>query len=275
MRAVWAIAAILLAAAVTAVAWSPGREAQRSGMGGAVGAAEGPTARGAQPERSPTAGAPIPSVCPMPPESSLPAVAPSKALEELLGGSLVAAAPAAPAGGAPPATGMPPATAAPSLTVGTAAVVERVDDRTVKVDGRYMIRGSGTEADPFAVSWELLGSAAQTVDAARGRFEIPGRIADLRGAWVRISGYWAPPLMVFEAREAMVMLNRWDGCCVGLPPTPFDSIEATFVRPIPVQGQHLFRFGTVKGRLSVEPFTAGTFLLGLYRLEDAVMETSS
>jgi hypothetical protein len=81
--------------------------------------------------------------------------------------------------------------------------------------------------------------------------------------------------MVFEAKEAMVMLNKWDGCCVGLPPTPFDSIEATFVRPIPVRGQHLFRFGTVKGRLTVEPFTAGTFLLGLYRLEDAVLETSS
>ena len=54
-----------------------------------------------------------------------------------------------------------------------------------------------------------------------------------------------------------------------------DSIEATFVRPIQVQGKHLFRFGTVKGRLVVEPFVAGSFLLGLYRLEDAVLETSS
>jgi hypothetical protein len=249
VRAVWAIAAMLLAAAVTAAAWSPGREGPRSATAGGGDAA-------------------VPSVCPMPPESSLPAVAPSKVLEELLGGSLVGAPPA-------PGAGTGPATAVPSVTVGSAAVVERVDDRTVKVDGRYVIRGSGTEADPFAVSWELLGSAAQTVDAARGRFEIPGRIADLRGAWVRISGYWAPPLLVFEAKEAMVMLNKWDGCCVGLPPTPFDSIEATFVRPIPVRGQHLFRFGTVKGRLTVEPFTAGTFLLGLYRLEDAVLETSS
>jgi hypothetical protein len=204
----------------------------------------------------------------MPPEASLPAVAPSKVLDELLGGSLL---PAAPGTGADAG----PATAAPSVTVGAAAVVERVDERTVKVDGRYAIRGSGTESDPFSISWELLGSAAQTVDAARGRFEIPGRIADLRGAWVRISGYWAPPLLVFEAKEAMVMLNKWDGCCVGLPPTPFDSIEATFVQPIKVQGRHLFRFGTVKGRLSVDPFVAGTFLLGLYRLEDAVLETSS
>ena len=248
MRAVWAIAGLLLLAAVAAALWFP---------------AAAPAGTGPAPP-----GDPVPSVCPMPPEASLPAVAPSKALDELLGGSLLPAAPG-------PGTGAGPSTAAPSVTVGAAAVVERIDERTVRVDGRFTIRGSGTEADPFAISWELLGSAAQTVDAAQGRFEIPGRIADLRGAWVRISGYWAPPLLVFEAKEAMVMLNKWDGCCVGLPPTPFDSIEATFVRPIKVQGRHLFRFGTVKGRLDVDPFVAGSFLLGLYRLEDAVLESSS
>jgi hypothetical protein len=42
-----------------------------------------------------------------------------------------------------------------------------------------------------------------------------------------------------------------------------------------VQGKHLFRFGTITGRLEVEPFVAGTFLLGLYRLQDAVLESSS
>jgi hypothetical protein len=250
VRAVWAIAAVILAAAIAAAVWSPG------GGGGVPAPAEAP--RGA------TSG-PVPTVCPMPPEVSVPALPPvpaSKALDELLGGSLLPA----PEG---------PLTAAPAVTVGAAAVIERLDDRTVRVDGRYTIRGSGTEADPFAISWELLGSSAGGVDAAAGRYEVPGRIADLRGAWVRISGYWAPPLMVFEAKEAMVMLNKWDGCCIGLPPTPFDSIEATFVRPIQVQGKHLFRFGTVKGRLVVEPFVAGSFLLGLYRLEDAVLETSS
>jgi hypothetical protein len=80
---------------------------------------------------------------------------------------------------------------------------------------------------------------------------------------------------VAEAREAMVMLNKWDGCCIGLPPTPFDSVEASFAAPLSVKGKHLFRFGTFKGRLGVEPFVAGTFLLGLYRLQDAVLETSS
>ena len=76
-------------------------------------------------------------------------------------------------------------------------------------------------------------------------------------------------------KEAMVMLNKWDGCCIGLPPTPFDSVEAAFAAPIAVKGMHVYRYGTIKGRMQVEPFAAGSFLLGLYRLEDAVMESSS
>jgi hypothetical protein len=159
--------------------------------------------------------------------------------------------------------------------VGSPARIERIDGRTVRVDGEFTILGNGTERDPYLITWELLASASRELDAASGRFTVPGRIADLRGAWVRISGYWAPPLQVFEARELMVMLNKWDGCCVGLPPTPFDSIEATLSRSVQVQGKHLFRFGTITGRLEVEPFVAGTFLLGLYRLQDAVLESSS
>ena len=248
MRAVWIVAGLLLALAVAAALWRP--SVVRDGGG-----------TDARPA------APVPSVCPMPPaeppsaQATATPAAPS-ALDDLLGGALVAQS----AG---------PAAAAPSVTVGAAARIERVDDRTIRVDDRFTIRGSGTEADPYQVSWELLASSSQGVDAAAGHYEIPGRIADLRGAWVRISGYWAPPLQVHEAREAMVMLNKWDGCCIGLPPTPFDSIEASFVQPIAVKGKHLFRFGTFKGRLAVEPFVAGTFLLGLYRLQDAVLETSS
>ena len=233
MRAVWAMAAAVLLAAVVAAAWPRTAE---------------PAVR-ASPE-----GAPDPAPVPAP-----PAAAAGSTLEEYLGGTLATAA----------------APASPVVSVGAPARVERVDDRTVRIDGSYVVRGAGTESDPFQVSWEYLASARATVDAERGRFELPGRIADLRGAWVRISGYWAPPLLVFEAREAMVMLNKWDGCCIGLPPTPFDSIEAVFSAPIRIEGQHLFRFGTFKGRLQVEPFVAGTFLLGFYRLEEAVMESSS
>ena len=243
MRIVWTIAGLLLIAAIAAAAWPTVQAGDRARR------------------RDPVPGDEAALACPLPPPETTPVPA-STVLQELLGGELV------------PSTGAP-ATASPEVTVGARATIERIDDRTVRLDGQYTIRGSGTESDPYQVTWELLGSAATTVDAAAGRFVVPGRIADLRGAWIRISGYWAPPLLVFEAKEAMVMLNKWDGCGVGLPPTPFDSIEATFARPMPVQGQHLFRFGTIKGRLAIEPFVAGTFLLGLYRLEEAVMESSS
>ncbi len=255
MRFVWTIAALILAAAVAAAFWPSARDGARP--------SDAPTAeRTASPAPAGSSAPAEPALaCPLPPPETEPVPA-STALKELLGGDLVPSFAS-------------PTTASPEVTVGARATVERIDERTVRLDGQYTIRGSGTEADPYQITWELLGSAATSVDAAAGKFVVPGRIADLRGAWIRISGYWAPPLLVFEAKEAMVMLNKWDGCCVGLPPTPFDSIEATFARPMQVQGQHLFRFGTIRGRLSIEPFVAGTFLLGLYRLEDAVMESSS
>lgn len=175
----------------------------------------------------------------------------------------------------PPPAVTTTATTAPKVIVGAKAAIERIDHQTVRIDGKYLVRGSGSESDPYQITWELLTSAARTVDSSKPIYEVPGRIADLRGAWVQISGYWAPPLQVFQTKEAMFMLNKWDGCCIGLPPTPFDSIEATFAKPFAVQGQHLYRYGTIKGRFEIEPFAAGMFLLGFYRLHDAVMDSTS
>jgi hypothetical protein len=240
MRAVWVSAAILLVLAAVAAAWWPRAN----------------TARSDADARTTT----VELVCPQPlivdvEPAPATTTAPIKAPE-------IAAAPSRPV-------------VTPRVTVGQKAIVERVDHQTVRLDGKYTVRGSGSESDPYQISWELLTGAARTVDVSKSLFEVPGRIADLRGAWVQISGYWAPPLQVFETKEAMVMLNRWDGCCIGLPPTPFDSIEATFAKPFKIKGQHVFRYGTIKGRLEIEPFAAGMFLLGFYRLQDAVMESTS
>ena len=236
MRAVWIIAATLLVLAAIAAAWWP---------------------RAGTPSVDvPVRPAEVALVCPQPPVIDPAAVADPVAVV------------------APPAV-TTTATTAPKVTVGAKAAIERIDHQTVRIDGKYLVRGSGSESDPYQISWELLTSAARTVDASKSIYEVPGRIADLRGAWVQISGYWAPPLQVFQTKEAMFMLNKWDGCCIGLPPTPFDSIEATFAKPFAVQGQHLYRYGTIKGRLEIEPFAAGMFLLGFYRLHDAVMESTS
>lgn len=242
MRAVWIIAATLLVLAAIAAAWWP--RAGTTGVDVAVRPAE------------------IALVCPLPPAvDSVALVAPVATVTTV----------AAPA---PPIV-TTTNTTAPKVTVGAKAVVERIDHQTVRIDGKYLVRGSGSESDPYQITWELLTSAARTVDVSKSLYEVPGRLADLRGAWIQISGYWAPPLQVFQTKEAMFMLNKWDGCCIGLPPTPFDSIEATFTKPFAVQGQHLYRYGTIKGRLEIEPFAAGMFLLGFYRLHDAVMESTS
>jgi hypothetical protein len=235
MRLVWAIAAAVLLAAVAVIAWP------RAGAP----AATTPATPVGTPVATPTADA-----------------SPTEARP----------APAAPV---PPPAAATNAPASTPLTVGAPAVVERLDERTVRLDGRWTIRGSGTESDPYDLTWDLLGSARGGIDAAAMRYELPGRLADLRGAWVRISGYWAPPVQAFEAREVLLMLNKWDGCCIGLPPTPFDSIEVSLAKPVAVQGQHVFRYGAIRGRLAIEPFAAGGFLLGLYRLTDATLESSS
>ena len=242
MRAVWIIAATVLVLAAIAAAWWP--RAGTSSVDVAARPAE------------------VALVCPQPPVTD-PVVAP------------VAAPVAAPIAALAPPAVTTTTTTAPKVTVGAKATIERIDHQTVRIDGKYLVRGSGSESDPYQITWELLTSAARTVDASKSIYEVPGRLADLRGAWVQISGYWAPPLQVFQTKEAMFMLNKWDGCCIGLPPTPFDSIEATFAKPFAVQGQHLYRYGTIKGRLEIEPFAAGMFLLGFYRMHDAVMESTS
>jgi len=242
MRAVWIIAATVLVLAAIAAAWWP-----RAGT-----SSVDVVARPAE----------VALVCPQPPVTD-PVVAP------------VAAPVAAPIAALALPVVTTTTTTAPKVTVGAKATIERIDHQTVRIDGKYLVRGSGSESDPYQITWELLTSAARTVDASKSIYEVPGRLADLRGAWVQISGYWAPPLQVFQTKEAMFMLNKWDGCCIGLPPTPFDSIEATFAKPFAVQGQHLYRYGTIKGRLEIEPFAAGMFLLGFYRMHDAVMESTS
>ena len=242
MRAVWIIAATVLVLAAIAAAWWP------------------------------HAGTPSVDVVVRPAEVAL--VCPQPLVIDPVAAPVTAAVAGPVAVVAPPVV-TTTTTTAPKVTIGAKATIERIDHQTVRIDGKYLVRGSGSESDPYQITWELLTSAARTVDASKSIYEVPGRLADLRGAWVQISGYWAPPLQVFQTKEAMFMLNKWDGCCIGLQPTPFDSIEATFAKPFAVRGQHLYRYGTIKGRLEIEPFAAGMFLLGFYRLHDAVMESTS
>ena len=156
-----------------------------------------------------------------------------------------------------------------ATTTAAPATLTRGSNNQIEVDGRYTILGSGTELDPYRVTWELLKSAYETMDLNGSRVTPPKRLEMLNGTYVQISGYLAPPLWGQETKELLVLLNRWDGCCIGLPPTPFDCIEAQLSAPMKLGAAHTISYGTIRGKFIVEPFKAGTFLIGLYRLEEA------
>ncbi|MEY4116904.1 MAG: hypothetical protein RLZZ116_232 [Planctomycetota bacterium] len=151
-------------------------------------------------------------------------------------------------------------------------VVRRIDDRTLELDGRFRIVGNGRADDPYRISWELLTSSNSYVDAAVKALTPPPWVRALDGTYIEISGYYSTAVRVSAAKNLLLTLNRWDGCCIGLPPTPFDAVDMDMRAPVMMQGLHLFRFGTFRGRLVVSPFETGGFLLGLYRLEDTTFE---
>ena len=157
----------------------------------------------------------------------------------------------------------------PDATV-TPGTVVRLDDDLI-ADGRFRIPGEGTEASPYRVSWELLSSAASSYRPSLGEREIPQRVAMLDGAWVEIEGYVAFPLGGSDTTELLAMLNQWDGCCIGIPPTPYDAIEVALTDPIAPAARHAISYGTLTGRLVVSPYLVENWLVGLYLMDDATV----
>ncbi len=133
----------------------------------------------------------------------------------------------------------------------------------------FGMTGSGTAEDPHVVSWEALQAVRHEYAPQKGRKEVPAWIRILDGKHVRLTGYFLLPMASDGADELLVMLNQWDGCCIGVPPTPYDAVEVKLrerFRPRPGQPA---TYGSVEGLLKVEPYLAGDWLLGLYVLEDA------
>lgn len=128
--------------------------------------------------------------------------------------------------------------------------------------------GRGTETEPFRIKWDLLALGRDSV-RDDGSLDLPPGLRAVDGAWIEIDGYFAAPLAVETTRELLVMLNRWDGCCIGVPPTAFDCIETALAEPLELRGRHQIRFGPVRGILRIEPFRIGDLVLGFYRLEGA------
>lgn len=208
---------------------------------------------------------------------------------------VVAAAESRPAAGTPPAVSQPSRPVQPPAALPEAseaidalvsempakiddyevipAMIERTDDGMVIVDGRYKLRGEGTKESPYDITWEMLTSAQQTFDPKSGKRKIPGAAAFIHRKFVRIRGYVSFPLQIKEPRELLSMLNQWDGCCIGVPPTPYDAIEVNLVKS--VSGNARFATsGGITGKFLVKPYVTGDWLVGLYVINQATIEST-
>lgn len=178
-----------------------------------------------------------------------------------------AAVPPSPATEGAPAPGAPAPSAPATEPLPGPTIVTR-DDGSMLVDDRFVVKGKGTAEAPYEVTWEMLVSANETYDPRQGRKRLPGRITMLDGKHVRLTGYIAYPMFVEQPRELLSMLNQWDGCCIGVPPTPYDAVEV-HLKDVVAKEDRLATYGAVEGKLGVKPYLAGDWLVGLYVLEDA------
>lgn len=164
----------------------------------------------------------------------------------------------------------PPATLAELKEQFPTIKATQKDDGTFVIDEKFAVTGKGTKENPYVVTWEHLVSVSELYDPKRGQKKLPDRVMFLDGAYVTITGYVAFPLYVAEPKELLCMLNQWDGCCIGVPPTPYDAIEVK-LKDAATKEQRMTTFGTVSGKMFVKPYLVGDWLVGLYLMEEASM----
>jgi hypothetical protein len=287
MKWFWAILGVLIAAAIVA-ALQPPRAARVDPKATADVEsliAEATTPQGASPSSSPpTLATPTLATPPTPSSGTTPAVAASQGAKELVNDLLTPRT--TPSSGTPTASAGPVASPTasaestgepmrdgldakiPNATVKASTLLRRADG-TIVADGKWSIRGLGTEADPYVVPWELLVSAMDTYQPRAELREIPQRIAFLDGKRVRVEGYLIFPLVVQQTQQCLVTFNQWDGCCIGVPPSAYDAIEVNLSSSIPVNRKHGLLFAGVEGVLHVEPLLSDGWIYGLYAMDDA------
>jgi hypothetical protein len=166
-----------------------------------------------------------------------------------------------------PKTEAKPSAAKVESPAGLNVRLEPQEDGSTLVDGKYVIKGVGTKEDPYRVTWEMLTSVEETYRPRLGKKVIPDRVKMLDGKFVRISGYIAFPVMASSGDEMLMMLNQWDGCCIGVPPTPYDAIEVK-LKAAAKGNDRLRTSGTLSGKFKVDPYLVKDWLISLYVMDD-------
>lgn len=136
--------------------------------------------------------------------------------------------------------------------------------------GKVSIPGTGTEADPYELPWGVLISAIRTYNPRLELNELPSWAGELDDKYVRLTGFAFLPVVASETDEILLMLNPWDGCHMGAPPTPYDSVEVMLSDPVDMGGRN--GFVSVTGRFNVDPYLLRGWLVSLYTMDEARLE---
>lgn len=273
MKIFWTLLVLVVGAGVAFLAFGqgPGPAAKATTQEAEVSASTRDVEATPQPSASESPRSPVP-------EAAKPAAdaGPSPATETQVTSATPASPVIAPPAPAPPEAGDAIASDLPDQIDGylvTPVLVQHNADGSTTLDATYTLKGDGTKANPYDITWEMLTSAQQTFDPKAGKKKIPGVVAFLHRKFVRVRGYIAFPLQVKEPRELLSMLNQWDGCCIGVPPTPYDAIEVNLTSS--VAGNARFATsGSVAGKFLVKPYVTGDWLVGLYVMNQGTMDST-
>lgn len=172
------------------------------------------------------------------------------------------------------ATDAAPASAPAGAPARVGPAFEIRADGSIEIEGVGVIVGAGTPQRPYVLDWDVLRSLSREFNPRQGQSEIPAWTMQLHGKRVRVEGNTLLPVVAQTTNELLVMQNPWDGCCLGVPPTPYDAIEvklATMQR----MGNSPTGYGQVEGVFKVDPYIVSGWLLGLYLIEDAGFESGA
>jgi len=161
---------------------------------------------------------------------------------------------------------------ADELSEGEAEPDAAVPGKAGAVDGKYIVSGDGSAEHPYEITWDLLILASQTYQPRIGKTEVPPKVQAIDGKRIKITGYFAFPVASTDPHELLMMLNMWDGCCIGVPPSPYDAIEVRLKEPMPNAGKQVANYGTLTGTIKVDPYVQNGWLLGMYVMEDGTID---
>jgi hypothetical protein len=132
-----------------------------------------------------------------------------------------------------------------------------------------ILGGAGTKQNPYRITFDVLGLAYHTYRPSADLFELPELVTAIDGDWISLTGYHIYPAAMQRVEEMLLTKTIWDGCCIGIPPSPYDGVEIRLAEPIDPAILRSSPIATVQGRLRIDPYLHDNWLLSLYIIEES------